>query len=602
MKKTLLALTLVFALVAPLNASAAIKAGASCKKAGQTSTVAGKKYTCIKSGNKLVWNKGTPIAKPKPVATPTPTPTPTPTATPTPTPTPTATPTPTTTPKPITTSIPIYTGGAGATTNSQVSFELPILLQPSEGFNLKLWIYDPNDRRKPLSFSGVWFNKDNEGWKSIRANGDGTVFAKWLPGNYLFDISEPSEALANQYPRRRYSAIVAQDGKVTVNNLTPNSLGFFTVTTYFVDLSQIPVFSPKNQCQLQNSNRNNSLSVGFPRANNRLKNSGLIRAIFIPVDFPNLQGRGNPSEIYFEMARGLNEYFETVSSGKVSFQIEILKDYVRMPFESTKHRLGVWNEGNPDAYWEETIAAADPYVDYSKFDVAYVLSPTDILPSTIAYGPAFPRTIITNDGGLNNGSFSGADAYQRFPGADWKWIAHETGHLFGLHDLYTIEPQVPTFGTWDLMSLNWSRTAIELSSWNRYISGWLEENQVECHLREDIQNSAKEIQLVPLVEKVSGIKSAFVRISPTKILVAEYRRTGGLDFIPAPEAGVLVYTVDMTIESIRGGWQVQRRVGSVTRDFTDAALKAKDKIVVDGIAIEVLELTEASARIKFSKP
>ncbi|MEO0016648.1 MAG: hypothetical protein RL589_1129 [Actinomycetota bacterium] len=89
MKKILLSLTLVFALVAPMSATAAIKAGTSCKKVGQTSTYAGKKYTCVKSGKKLVWNKGVTIAKPTPVATPTPTPTPVATPTPTPTPTPT---------------------------------------------------------------------------------------------------------------------------------------------------------------------------------------------------------------------------------------------------------------------------------------------------------------------------------------------------------------------------------------------------------------------------------------------------------------------------------------------------------------------------------
>ena len=71
-----------------MNATAAIKAGASCKKAGQTSTYAGKKFTCIKNGKKLVWNKGVAITKPKPVASPTPTPIPTPTIQPTPTPTP----------------------------------------------------------------------------------------------------------------------------------------------------------------------------------------------------------------------------------------------------------------------------------------------------------------------------------------------------------------------------------------------------------------------------------------------------------------------------------------------------------------------------------
>lgn len=50
-------------------ANAAIKAGDACKKAGQISTVKGIKYTCTKSGKKLIWSKG--------VKTPTPTPTPT---------------------------------------------------------------------------------------------------------------------------------------------------------------------------------------------------------------------------------------------------------------------------------------------------------------------------------------------------------------------------------------------------------------------------------------------------------------------------------------------------------------------------------------------
>ena len=38
--------------------SAAVKAGASCSKAGITSVASGKKFTCIKSGKKFVWDKG----------------------------------------------------------------------------------------------------------------------------------------------------------------------------------------------------------------------------------------------------------------------------------------------------------------------------------------------------------------------------------------------------------------------------------------------------------------------------------------------------------------------------------------------------------------
>ena len=67
------AVVLLLALTTPLQA-AAPKAGAKCTKVGSTATAAGKKFTCIKSGTKLVWNKGVAIkaAAPTPAATPTP--------------------------------------------------------------------------------------------------------------------------------------------------------------------------------------------------------------------------------------------------------------------------------------------------------------------------------------------------------------------------------------------------------------------------------------------------------------------------------------------------------------------------------------------------
>jgi hypothetical protein len=87
------------------QAATAPKAGSACKKAGQTITASGKKFTCVKSGKKLVWNKGVAIAAPKP----------TPVATATPEPTPSATPTPTTTktpePKPLVAGDPCNTVG-----------------------------------------------------------------------------------------------------------------------------------------------------------------------------------------------------------------------------------------------------------------------------------------------------------------------------------------------------------------------------------------------------------------------------------------------------------------------------------------------------------
>lgn len=57
--KSIIALSVVL-LFSSLStpAFAAAKAGAACSKAGATETVGSTKFTCIKSGKKLVWNKG----------------------------------------------------------------------------------------------------------------------------------------------------------------------------------------------------------------------------------------------------------------------------------------------------------------------------------------------------------------------------------------------------------------------------------------------------------------------------------------------------------------------------------------------------------------
>jgi hypothetical protein len=63
MRKVLAVLIAVSLLgIAPANA-ATVKAGTKCNKHKATTTVKGMKYTCIKSGSKLVWNKGVLVKK-----------------------------------------------------------------------------------------------------------------------------------------------------------------------------------------------------------------------------------------------------------------------------------------------------------------------------------------------------------------------------------------------------------------------------------------------------------------------------------------------------------------------------------------------------------
>ena len=82
MKSRLLALVCASLFLAQLStpANAATKTGATCSKLGSTSVSSGFRYTCIKSGAKLVWSKGVKVSESsaKPSTSPTPTPTPSP--------------------------------------------------------------------------------------------------------------------------------------------------------------------------------------------------------------------------------------------------------------------------------------------------------------------------------------------------------------------------------------------------------------------------------------------------------------------------------------------------------------------------------------------
>ena len=100
MRKVIVGLSLLLSIyLIPAYSATPPTAGSVCSKQGVTKIYQGKKFTCIKSGKKLAWNRGVVIKTAAPVFTPTPTPTPsatpTPTVTPTPSPTATATPTPT---------------------------------------------------------------------------------------------------------------------------------------------------------------------------------------------------------------------------------------------------------------------------------------------------------------------------------------------------------------------------------------------------------------------------------------------------------------------------------------------------------------------------
>ena len=67
-----LILSLILSALTTSISQAAVRTGEPCKKVGLTSIANGKKFTCIKSGKKIIWNKGVtiPVISPKPTKAP----------------------------------------------------------------------------------------------------------------------------------------------------------------------------------------------------------------------------------------------------------------------------------------------------------------------------------------------------------------------------------------------------------------------------------------------------------------------------------------------------------------------------------------------------
>jgi hypothetical protein len=90
-----------------------------------------------------------------------------------------------------------------------------------------------------------------------------------------------------------------------------------------------------------------------------------------------------------------------------------------------------------------------------------------------------------------------------------------------------------------------------------------------------------------------------VKLSDSKMLVIEVRATAGLDKISSQRTGVLIYTVDSSIQSIKGMSKVYT-TPNTARDLRDATLQAGEQITVDGVTIKVSSLSEVTAKVILS--
>jgi M6 family metalloprotease-like protein len=283
-----------------------------------------------------------------------------------------------------------------------------------------------------------------------------------------------------------------------------------------------------------------------------------LDAVMIFLSFPDAAPRTTPAELAADHFPATTRFYERASYGRFTLRPHPLRNWIRMPRPSTSYAIQRdWNPVNRAAYLRDALAASDPRVDFSRYDVVYFVADPD------APGVDSDATKVVNlDTPLRA---DGTDirrvvtVFEKHP-PDRLVLAHETGHVFDLPDLY--HRPVDGKGDWDTYVGDWDLMgsqfglAPDLFAWHKWKLGWLDPRQVVCvRGAEPTRLTLEPLAAEPPTAGTAGspafglglglrlgVKLAVVRTGTDSALAFEARSPVGNDST-ACKQGILVYRV-----------------------------------------------------------
>ncbi|MGW0824139.1 M6 family metalloprotease domain-containing protein [Streptomyces sp. NPDC002845] len=329
-------------------------------------------------------------------------------------------------------------------------------------------------------------------------------------------------------------------------------------------------------CTLQRTDAHHSegldtWNTAYPRPDRSLD------AVLVFLSFPDSTPLTTPDELTADHFPATSRFFEHASYGKFALRPHPGRQWLEMPQSSTAYAIRRdWNPAHRAAYLRDALATADPHVDFSRYDIVYFIADPD------APGVDSDATKVVNldtplkaDG---TGIRRVVTVFENHP-PDRLVLAHETGHVFDLPDLY--HRPVDGKGDWDTYVGDWDLMgsqfglAPDLFGWHKWKLGWLEQRQVACvrgpgTTRLTLEglgvgptagaagapgSHATEVPDPASFGSGRGTKLAVVRTGPDSALVFEARDAVGNDGSLCAR-GVLVYRVRSATESGAGPIEV----------------------------------------------
>jgi M6 family metalloprotease-like protein len=323
---------------------------------------------------------------------------------------------------------------------------------------------------------------------------------------------------------------------------------------------------------------------------------GPVRGIILMVAFadyaPPTGSAAASAQIYVPDTK----YFEETSYGRFSLSIESVDRWLQLPDPAATYFDGAYDFRLK--LFSHAVAAADPYVDFSRYQFAIVV-PTSRFPGGLNNGwakmPGYGAR--SAEGEIRLGALLTADISRFGPGAA-RVVNHEFMHSMGLPDLYYDDGS--TRG-WDPMSSMPGLPAIprvHLLGWHKWRLRWLDPTQLTC-----LSSPGMREETLTAIARQGGKKLVVVPMSASSAYVVEARTKTGYDATICEE-GVLVYDVDSRIA------QAERRAGrgviaiKGTRRCFDGgagALHTGESFEDAAIKVEVLARDAGAFRVRVTR-
>jgi hypothetical protein len=550
-------------------ATAAVKQGALCKKAGQVSTASGIKYKCIKSGTKLIWKKA---SKTKAATSP-----------------------------------------ASPATTVQLPVEGTSCTKPgarvvgNNGSMVCKWQGGPTADTSKQIF-----------WRFVPTIKVSTSKSNNYP-------TTPVEKASCANSGDTFDVV---GGILECRWINGGKLQWIKINTVKRSFTNAKSPVPIDVCKIQESaskiqrtgRDSGGGMVGFPLVKtdkNGMNLKGTNEVLFIPLDFPDFPGGNDlPSQLEYDK-KWMTDWYRYFSNGQSAFNITTIDRWLRMSkirssYPTDAKETGALSaepntrQGNQAQAFIDEITKE---IDLRKFSTVYIFFPD----GEITFGDFIVRNhnFKIKEGEKRLNLFSWGRNLEAMETLKWSFYIHET-----LHD-FNIIGHAPGNG-WPLgIMQNQSGISYAINPWEQFLFDWLPEDQIYCDDVATLRTAT--ISLSPMEREDRNTKMAVIKLSPTKVIVIE---SHGIDkwsnfqfadrAFPPGFYSVMAYVVDLdkqaappvnpdgtSLSNDEWAWAVWQKVnGGRSNQFNLSVGNGKnlgdyvavlgDSFVIEGVRIKVV--------------